>query len=190
MNNETSTPRRRFLKQASLLVAGAQAGILLPFASAAPSAAAAGQAKSSSAAAESDLVVDTLSGKVRGTVQDGIRAFKGIPYGESPAGKNRFMPPKKPMPWSGVRAATAFGHDAPQAPVGGQYDFVRLIDWLTFPGGQAEDCLALNVWTPGVKDNAKRPVLVSFHGGGFLSGTGSNILYNGHPLAKSATWLS
>jgi para-nitrobenzyl esterase len=184
MTTETSTRRRQFLKQASLLVAGAQAGVLLPFASAATSPGAAGPAKSSLAAAGSDFVVDTLSGKVRGTVQDGIRAFKGIPYGASPAGKNRFMPPKKPMPWSGVRAATAFGHDAPQAPAAGGYDFIRLIDWLTFPGGQAEDCLALNVWTPAVKDNAKRPVLVSFHGGGFISGTGSNILYNGHPLAK------
>jgi carboxylesterase type B len=134
VDNETGTPRRRFLKQASLVLAEAQAGVLLPFLSV-PDMPSVGQARSSSAAG-SDLVVDTLSGKVRGTVQDGIRVFKG------------------------------------------------LIDWLTFPGGQAEDCLALNVWTPAVKDNVKRPVLVSFHGGGFTTGTGSNIFYNGHPLAK------
>ncbi len=182
MHNETATPRRRFLKQASLVLAEAQVGALLPFptAFAVPSV---GQARSSSAA-ESDLVVDTSSGKVRGAVQDGIRVFKGIPYGASTAGKNRFMPPKKPVAWSGVRGATAYGHDAPQVPVAGPYDYIRLIDWLTFPGGQAEDCLALNVWTPAVKDNVKRPVLVSFHGGGFTTGTGSNLFYNGHSLAK------
>jgi hypothetical protein len=118
MRNETSSRRRRFLKQASLLVASARAGVLLPFAPAAASPGAAGQAKPSSAAAGSDLVVDTLSGKVRGTVQDGIRAFKEIPNGASPAGTNRFMPPNMPMSWSGVRAATAFGHDAPPVPAG------------------------------------------------------------------------
>jgi para-nitrobenzyl esterase len=183
MNNETSTRRRRFLKQASLLVAGVQAGVLLPSASAAVSPGTAGPARSSSAA-QSEFVVDTLSGKVRGTVQDGIKVFKGIPYGASTAGKNRFMPPKKPVPWSGVRESTAFGHAAPQVPLGSIYDYARIIDWLTLPGGQAEDCLVLNVWTPALKDTAKRPVLVSFHGGGFTSGTGANILYNGHPLAK------
>lgn len=182
MDIETGTPRRRFLKQASLVLAETQVGMLRPFSSAfaVPSV---GQARSSSTSG-SDLVVDTLSGKVRGTVQDGIRVFKGIPYGVGTAGKNRFMPPKKPVPLSGVRAATAFGHTAPQVPVAGPYDYIRLIDWLTFPGGQAEDCLALNVWTPAVKDNVKRPVLVSFHGGGFTTGTGSNIFYNGHSLAK------
>jgi len=183
MNRKTGTGRREFLKQASLLVAGTQAGALLPSASAAAILGAAKQAKPLSAAKGSDPV-ETSSGKVRGTVQDGIRVFKGIPYGASPAGNNRFMPPKKPVPWSGVRESTAFGHAAPQAPLGENYDYARIIDWLTLPGGQAEDCLVLNVWTPAVKDKAKRPVLVSFHGGGFTTGTGANILYNGHPLAK------
>jgi para-nitrobenzyl esterase len=182
MDNEMGTPRRRFLKQASLLVAGAQAG-LLPLGSAVAIPGAAGQTKPSSPAAGRDLVVETSSGKVRGAVHDGIRVFKGIPYGASPVGKNRFMPPKKPMPWSGVRPATTFGHDAPQVPLGSYYDYVRIIDWVTFPGGQAEDCLVLNVWTPAVKGNARRPVLVSLHGGGYVTGTGANILYNGHALA-------
>ncbi len=183
MDHQTGTGRRQFLKRASLLVAGTQAGALLPSAAAAAIPGAAKQAKPLSGAKGSDPVVDTSSGKVRGTVHDGIRVFKGIPYGASPAGKNRFMPPNKPAPWSGVREATAFGHSAPQPQWAGPYDFLRIIDWITIPG-HAEDCLVLNVWTRAVKDNAKRPVLVSFHGGGFALGSGSHILYNGHPLAK------
>jgi para-nitrobenzyl esterase len=183
LNHETGTGRRQFLKQASLLVAGTQAGALLPSAAAAAIPGAAKQAKPLSGAKGSNPVVDTSSGKVRGTVHDGIRVFKGIPYGASPAGKNRFMPPNKPAPWSGVREATAFGHSAPQPQLAGPYDFLRIIDWVTIPG-QAEDCLVLNVWTRAVKDNAKRPVLVSFHGGGFAIGSGAVTLYDGHPLAK------
>jgi para-nitrobenzyl esterase len=184
MNHEPSAGRRRFLKHASLLVAGTQASALRAsaFAGAIPDATQ--QAKPLPTTKGSDAVVDTSSGKVRGMVEDGIRVFKGIPYGASPAGTKRFMPPKKPAPWGGVRESTAFGHDAPQVPLGSNYDYSRIIDWLRFPGGQGEDCLVLNVWTPAVKDNAKRPVLVSFHGGGFTSGTGANILYTGHPLAR------
>ena len=141
MNRKTGTGRREFLKQASLLVAGTQAGALLSSASASAIPSAAEQAKPSLAAKGSDPVVDTSSGKVRGTVQDGIRVFKGIPYGASPAGNNRFMPPNKRAPWSGIREATAFGHTAPQAQLAGPYDFLRIIDLITIRGGQAEDCL-------------------------------------------------
>jgi len=182
VDNETGTSRRRFLKHASLVLAEAQVGALLPLASP-PRAPDVGQANASPGR-RPDLVVETLSGRVRGAVQDGINVFKGIPYGASTAGKNRFMPPKKPVPWSGVRDSTAFGHAAPQVPLGSNYDYARIIDWLTFPGGQSEDCLVLNIWTPAVKDDGKRPVLVSFHGGGFTTGSGANIFYNGLPLAK------
>ena len=79
MDHQTGTGRRQFLKRASLLVAGTQAGALLPSAAAAAIPGAAKQAKPLSGAKGSDPVVDTSSGKVRGTVQDGIRVFKGIP---------------------------------------------------------------------------------------------------------------
>jgi para-nitrobenzyl esterase len=183
MDHQTGTGRRQFLKRASWLVAGTQAGALLPSAAEAAIPGAAKQAKLLSGAKGSDPVVDTSSGKVRGTVQDGIRVFKGIPYGASPAGKNRFLPPKKPTPWSGVREATAFGHSAPQPQLVGAYDFFRIIDWVPILG-QAEDCLVLNVWSRAVKDNAKRPVLVSLHTGGFTVGSGALRLCDGHPLAK------
>ena len=60
-------------------------------------------------------VVDTASGKIRGAAVDGINAFKGVPYGASTAGANRFMPPQKPAPWGGVREALDWAGHAPQA---------------------------------------------------------------------------
>ncbi len=158
--------RRNFLKQTSLLLGG--------FATRTGRAATSGQAP----------IAETRTGKVRGENVEGINAFKGIPYGGDTAGKNRFMPPTKPAPWKGVRDAANWGHVAPQALAGGRVDYVRLIDWLNQPGGQNEDCLVLNVWSPALKDGGKRPVLVSFHGGGFVTGTSGNPGYNGHPLAK------
>ena len=67
------------------------------------------------AAGPSEPVVDTTSGKIRGAAADGINAFKGIPYGASTAGANRFMPPQKPAPWGGVREALDWAGHAPQA---------------------------------------------------------------------------
>ena len=66
-------------------------------------------------AAPSEPVVDTTSGKIRGMAVDGIVAFKGISYGASTAGANRFMTPQRPAPWSGVRAAVDWAGHAPQA---------------------------------------------------------------------------
>ena len=68
--------------------------------------------------------------------------------------------------------------------IGGAIRLLRIIDLITIRGRQAEDCLVLNVWTPAVKDSGKRPVLVSFHGGGFALGSGAMNLYDGRPLAK------
>ena len=62
----------------------------------------------------SQSVVETTSGKVRGTTANGIHIFKGVPYGASTAGKNRFMPPLKPAPWTGVRDTLEYGNSAPQ----------------------------------------------------------------------------
>ena len=91
--------RRSFVKHAGLFLAGAQLGPWLKFVSAADLESAIG---------------DTSTGKVRGVVVDGVKVFKGIPYGASTSGTRRFMPPVKPGAWTGTRDALAFGPTAPQ----------------------------------------------------------------------------
>ena len=114
-------------------------------------------------------VVETASGKVRGVLQAGTHTFRGIPYGASTAGSNRFMPPRKPEPWAGVRDAFENGPTAPQ--LGGPPN--PLILNHRQPAVEGEDCLVMNIFTPGVNDGRKRPVMVWLHGGGFASGAGS-----------------
>jgi para-nitrobenzyl esterase len=126
-------------------------------------------------------VVETASGKVRGVLQAGTHTFRGIPYGASTAGSNRFMPPRKPEPWAGVRDAFENGPTAPQ--LGGPPN--PLILNHRQPAVEGEDCLVMNIFTPGVNDNRKRPVMVWLHGGGFASGAGSAHSFDGNFLARS-----
>lgn len=117
-------------------------------------------------------VADTTNGRVAGRAKDGVLLFAGVPYAAPPVGERRFRPPAPHPGWAGVRDATAFGPIAPQAP--GALEAMtgaRASDW-------DEDCLFLNVQTPGL-DDGRRPVLVWFHGGGFTNGAGSIPWYNG-----------
>jgi para-nitrobenzyl esterase len=129
--------------------------------------------------------VDTSYGKVQGIENAGIKLFKGIPYGADTGGKNRFMPPKKPAPWKGVRECIGYGPVSPQTQADLRSDYSQMIMWDRHVGDGrlGEDCLVLNVWTPGV-DQAKRAVLVSFHGGGFATGSGNFPGYDGAQLAR------
>ncbi len=126
-------------------------------------------------------IVETTAGKVRGVLQGGTHIFRGIPYGASTAGSNRFMPPRKPEPWTGVREAFQNGPTAPQ--LGGPPN--PLILNHRQPAVEGEDCLVMNIFTPGVNDGRKRPVMVWLHGGGFAGGAGSAHAFDGNYLARS-----
>jgi para-nitrobenzyl esterase len=133
------------------------------------------------------FTADTQFGRVQGMANAGIKEFKGIPYGAPTAGKNRYMPPKKPSSWTGVRECFAYGQISPQTISSAASDYGQLIQWdLHYGTGMGEDVLTLNVWTPGIKDGGKRAVLVSFHGGGFATGSGNGPQYDGTQLARLA----
>jgi para-nitrobenzyl esterase len=132
-------------------------------------------------AASSAPVANTKYGKIRGLANGTIKVFKGVPYGASTAGANRFMPPQPPTPWSDVRDTIAYGDQSPQAPAMGFME-EEMVSLDHSP--MSEDCLRLNVWTAGLNDGKKRPVMVWFHGGGFSGGSGGNVRYDGTNLAK------
>jgi para-nitrobenzyl esterase len=123
--------------------------------------------------------VTTSAGRLRGYIDNSVQVFKGVPYGASTAGANRFLPPQKPQPWTGVRDAFEWGGRPPQF-VGGEPEEMLPTDPRE---PQSEDCLVLNVWTPK-PGSGKRPVMVWFHGGGFASGSGSYSIYSGQELAR------
>jgi para-nitrobenzyl esterase len=113
----------------------------------------------------SDPIARTRVGRVRGARKGGVIVFKGIPFAGSPAGKGRFKPPALPKAWQGVRDALAYGPQSMQLP-----DPNWPKEWK--PAISNEDCLYLNVWTPGVGDRRSRPVMFYSHGGGFATGNG------------------
>jgi para-nitrobenzyl esterase len=135
------------------------------------------------------VIAETAFGKIRGVDNNGIKIFKGIPYGASTAGTNRFMPPADPADWSGVRDALTYGHSAPQrdpaapSPPPG----TLTISGSSLPA-EGEDCLVINVWTPEVgsagNSGRKRPVMFWCHGGGFATGSGSSPDNDGTNLAR------
>jgi para-nitrobenzyl esterase len=125
--------------------------------------------------------VCTTQGLLQGSLNDGIGTYLGVPYGAPTGGANRFLPPRAPSSWRGVRAATAYGHQSPQVlRVKGIYPYPEWID----PETAREDCLNLNVWASGSAASDPRPVMVWLHGGGYERGSGNIPMYNGHNLAK------
>lgn len=129
-------------------------------------------------------VVETTNGRLRGIVSGGVHVFKGVRYGEDTAGANRFMPPVPVKKWAGVRDATAYGNYAPQLPADRRRAYADLIMYDLQPGGMGEDCLVLNLWTPTLAQQAKRPVMVHLHGGGFYAGSGNSPQFDGEMLAR------
>jgi para-nitrobenzyl esterase len=130
-------------------------------------------------------VADTQYGKVKGYVLRGIHYFLGMPYGADTSGANRFMPPQKPKPWTDVFPAVWWGNTAPQD-MENRYanKYNTLVDHWNYDD-VSEDCLRINVFTPGINDGKKRPVMLWLHGGGFTSGNGiEQDGYNGENFAR------
>jgi para-nitrobenzyl esterase len=122
-------------------------------------------------------IVETKSGQLEGAFKRNLFVFKGVPYAAPPVGEFRWLPPRPLAPWHGVRSAKIYGAIGPQTVV-------------PFPGvtgkpePQSEDCLFLNIYSPGL-DNARRPVMVWIHGGAFCMGSGSTPTYRGGILASN-----
>ena len=150
----TLLPRREFVRLAGL------GGLLLP--------------SQLTQAQPSTVDAQTQFGSVRGLQVGSVNMFKGVPYGATTGGENRFMPPRDPAPWSGAREAFEYGPAAPQSdPTSDQQQ----------DGRESEDCLVLNIWTRGIADGGRRPVMFWCHGGGFRSLSGSSPRYDGTNLA-------
>src|SRR5580698_1960650 len=131
-----------------------------------------------------EVIVETVSGRVRGKKERGVAVFKGIPYAAPPLGENRFRPPRKVDPWTGVRDALAYGDQAIQDDnVFNLPPDLLAIFPLSGSEKTSEDCLTLNVWTSGTS-GTKRPVLFWCHGGAFITGSGSSSWYDGTNLCR------
>lgn len=130
---------------------------------------------------ENFAIATTVTGKVRGYQHNEIYTYKGIPYAEA----SRFEAPRRPKPWQHIRSSMTYGPVAPlidpTTSVQDESEFVFHHDW----GYTNENCLVLNLWTPGINDGKKRPVMFWIHGGGFTAGSSQELpSYDGESLAK------
>jgi para-nitrobenzyl esterase len=126
-------------------------------------------------------IVSTAYGDIRGFVHDGIYNYKGVQYARA----QRFLPPEPPEPWKGVRTALS---DVKVCPIEtpnllpDEIEFAQAHHW----GFETEDCLRLNIWTPGINDGRKRPVMVWLHGGGYSGGSSIELpFYDGENLSRT-----
>lgn len=125
-------------------------------------------------------IVETGTGKVRGYVHKSVFVYKGIPYARA----ERFMAPEKPKTWTDIRSSMTYGPVCPIDPtttVNDIFEFPFHHNW----GYMNENCQTLNVWTTGINDSRKRPVMVWFHGGGFAAGSSVELpSYDGENISR------
>ncbi len=126
-------------------------------------------------------LAQTTCGSVAGYIDNGIFTYKGIPYAKA----ERFMPPVPADKWEGVRSCRAYGPTCPQGKRMGWYSDEQAFSFNWNDGFPDEDCLRVNIWTPGINDGKKRPVMVWLHGGGYSAGSGQELpSYDGRNLAE------
>ena len=184
MSNPNSKDRKK-LNRREALILSATAGIGAAFvrpAIAQDSFMTAAHQEPGSCSTPKSAVTTTQYGKVRGFLDGGVFAFKGVPYGQNTGGENRWLPAKPPTPWQGERPTLVYGANCPQT----MHDFTAveqsfIQDWTD--GYQSEDMLKLNIWTPSL--SGKRPVMFYIHGGGFSFGSSYELAsHEGAQMAR------
>ena len=121
-----------------------------------------------------DGVAETTAGLIEGSWEDGVYRYLGVPYAQA---AERFVPAGEVEPWEGIRAADAYGPISPQGAISG-------VGGAADQTGTDNNCQNLNIWTPGIGDGQKRPVMVWLHGGGFSTGSGNEAGYDGANLSR------
>src|SRR5215472_16086077 len=133
--------------------------------------------------------VKTSRGAVLGVVEEGVAAFKGIPFAAPPVGPRRFVAPLPPQPWDGVREARAFSPTPPQVDLSSQrFPGLDLSPISGESWRKGDDYLTVNVWTPDPGTQGL-PVMVFIYGGAFVLGGSSTALYNGRAFARDGVVL-
>jgi para-nitrobenzyl esterase len=126
--------------------------------------------------APESVIANTRWGPVRGVRVTRINTFKGIPYGADTGGRERFRRPRPPLPWHEARDALEYGPACAQSDPSSPHRRIQ--------EPESEDCLTLNVWTPGLRDGGKRPVMVWFHGGGLWRLSAAGDSQAGHHISR------
>jgi para-nitrobenzyl esterase len=131
-----------------------------------------------SPSAVTESVIQSRLGRLRGSVERGVHRFLGVPYAQPPFGPGHLRPPRKVVPWDGIRDALAFGPEPPQPKMPADHPSAAMVWDPAIPG---EDCLNLNVWTPDPSTSGL-PVMVWIPGGMFEVGSGAT--YDGSRFAR------
>jgi para-nitrobenzyl esterase len=123
------------------------------------------------------------AGQLQGTMQEGVRVFKGVPFAAPPVGPNRWREPQAAAKWEGVRKADKYGAACIQNNSKQRFPVNSAVDLPDSPG-MSEDCLYLNVWTNANNANARLPVMFWIYGGAYTEGAGHMPAQDGATLAK------